>query len=48
MPKVLSLLICLPLLAAAQVVQITSSSIQAIGSATIAVTRTSSNWTWEW
>jgi len=38
MPKVLSLLICLPLLAAAQVVQITSSSIQAIGSATIAVT----------
>jgi uncharacterized protein YggE len=37
MPKVLSLLVCLPLLAVAQVVQITSSSIQAIGSATIAV-----------
>ena len=38
MPKVLSLLVCLPLLAAAQVVQITSSSVQAIGSATIPVT----------
>ena len=38
MPKVLSLLVCLPLLAAAQLVQITSGSIQAIGSATIPVT----------
>ena len=38
MPRFLSLLICLPLLAAALLAQISPSAIQAIGSATIAVT----------
>jgi uncharacterized protein YggE len=37
MPRLLSLLICLPLAAAALLAQITSSSVQAIGSATISV-----------
>jgi hypothetical protein len=37
MPRFLSLLVCLPLLAAAQLAQISSGAIQAIGSATISV-----------